>query len=175
LSAAQRCSACSLSEAITCKILMHRRAGSPQAAGETLVSQSSAMPQLDGRVRSAMLHPSAPEIDYSMLSSLSENRSLAFAPPSPTPVDPVPTNRLRAIQRSAADNDRLSAEQPEPHLQQLIKHSMDDELLLLDQQRTDHTQTQAALIKERQKQISTYSITQAQLQLLGFPRIVGYG
>ena len=174
MSAAQRCSACSLREEITCRITTHR--GSHRMSPTTRWFHNPlTMPRLDGRVRSAMLHPSAPEIDYSMLSSLSENRSLAFAPPSPTPVDPVPTNRLRAIQRSAADNDRLSAEQPEPHLQQLIKHSMDDELLLLDQQRTDHTQTQAALIKERQKQISTYSITQAQLQLLGFPRIVGYG
>lgn len=109
-----------------------------------------------------------------MLSSLSENRGLSFAYPSRNSTGSVSGIETSDSQQSQAGidlltQDRFASDQRQEHIRQLIKHSMDAELFQDDRRRTAANEAQAAMVRGLQKQISAYTITQVQQELLGFP------
>ena len=116
-----------------------------------------------------------------MLSSISENRAASFAYPlqgiaggksgSQTSESRQPDGGIDLLTQ-----DRLTLDQREKHIQQLIRHSMDDELLQQDRQRSAGNEAQAAMVRGLQKQVSAYTIVQVQQELLGFPptQTLGY-
>ena len=108
-----------------------------------------------------------------MLSSISENRSQSPAYLSQYSAGSASGNQARVSQQPDADidlqtQDQLASDQRQEHIQQLIKHSMDDELFQKDGQRSASHEAQAAMVRGLQKQVSAYTITQAQQELLGF-------